>query len=88
MVRPRSVSPRSRYMPYHTSALVVSAVASRVMRGREQVSAQSLRDQLEDIKARLSATKIPLSTRVHEASQSVQQTTVVARQALERTSVA
>lgn len=82
LMRARSVSPRPRYTPYGTRASDVktgtSALVSRVMRSRAQLSAQCLREQLEDIRTRLSAATAPLSAQVQETSQSAKQTAAIA----------
>lgn len=76
------------YSPHGLWTTPTGTVISRVMRTRRQVSTQTLHSEVEDIHAQLTATTVPLTTRVEQTSQSVQQAAAAVGQALECTSAA
>lgn len=88
LLRPRSVSPRPEYTPYGTKDETVVTGASRVMHKQMQVIAPSLGEHISALQVQLSATAMLLLSQVAQANQSMQQTQIVAGEALERMSAA
>ena len=80
---PRSILPYVRYSTYGTWIVSASTGTNCVAKGRSQVSTPTLRSEVEEIRVQLTATSAPLTTRIEQTSQSVQQSAAIAGQALE-----